>query len=142
MQHYLKLSQETLYISISLLDTILEKRDVEPDKLQLVGITALYLGSKMEEYYPADVKKLLHLTENSYAVQDVFDMELVLLGVICFQVKRCHHILCCKLRSFYLIVFEPPLPGVRAHPQGLPPPSVPRRPAPLPLLPRLLLLPL
>ena len=90
VQHYLKLSQETLYISISLLDTILERRDVEPDKLQLVGITALYLGSKMEEYYPADVKKLLHLTENSYAVRDVFDMELVLLGVICFQVEQCH----------------------------------------------------
>ena len=37
MQHYLKLSQETLYLGISLLDTILYKRDVEADKLQLVG---------------------------------------------------------------------------------------------------------
>ena len=37
MQHYLKLSQETLYLGISLLDTILDKRDVEADKLQLVG---------------------------------------------------------------------------------------------------------
>ena len=116
MQHYLKLSQETLYISISLLDTILERRDVEPDKLQLVGITALYLGSKMEEYYPADVKKLLHLTENSYAVRDVFDMELVLLGVICFQVEQRHEIVCCKFGTFYSTVFEPPPLGVRAHP--------------------------
>ena len=38
MQHYLKLSQETLYLAISLLDTILDKRDIEADKLQLVGI--------------------------------------------------------------------------------------------------------
>ena len=141
MQHYLKLSQETLYISISLLDTILEKRDVEPDKLQLVGITALYLGSKMEEYYPADVKKLLHLTENSYAVRDVFDMELVLLGVISFQVKRCHDILNRKSRYLYYLVFEPPVPGVRSHPQGLPAPADPRGAALLPLLPRLLFLP-
>ena len=37
VQHYLKLSQETLYLGISLLDTILDKRDVEADKLQLVG---------------------------------------------------------------------------------------------------------
>ena len=36
VQHYLKLSQETLYLGISLLDTILDKRDVEADKLQLV----------------------------------------------------------------------------------------------------------
>jgi len=86
VQHYLKLSQETLYLGISLLDTILDKRDVEPDKLQLVGITSLYVASKCEEYYPADLKKLVRLTENSYREQDVFDMELVLLGVVNFQV--------------------------------------------------------
>ena len=51
-----------------------------------VGIASLYVASKCEEYYPADLKKLVHLTENSYEVQDVFDMELVLLGVIHFQV--------------------------------------------------------
>merc|ERR1711934_198953 len=67
-------------------DTILDKRDVEADKLQLVGITSLYVASKCEEYYPADLKKLVHLTENSYREQDVFDMELVLLGVVHFQV--------------------------------------------------------
>jgi len=86
VQHYLKLSQETLYLGISLLDTILDKRDVEADKLQLVGITSLFVASKCEEYYPAELKKLVHLTENSYREQDVFDMELVLLGVVHFQV--------------------------------------------------------
>ena len=40
VQHYLKLSQETLYLGISLLDTILDKRDVEADKLQLVGFSS------------------------------------------------------------------------------------------------------
>ena len=42
VQHYLKLSQETLYLAISLLDTILDKRDVEADKLQLVGVFPHY----------------------------------------------------------------------------------------------------
>ena len=51
-----------------------------------MGITSLYVASKCEEYYPADLKKLVHLTENSYKEQDVFDMELVLLGVVHFQV--------------------------------------------------------
>ena len=54
--------------------------------LTQVGITSLYVASKCEEYYPADLKKLVHLTENSYREQDVFDMELVLLGVVHFQV--------------------------------------------------------
>ena len=43
MQHYLKLSQETLYLAISLLDTILDKRDIEADKLQLVGIVLAFM---------------------------------------------------------------------------------------------------
>ena len=44
MQHYLKLSQETLYSAISLLDTILDKRDIEADKLQLVGIVLAFIS--------------------------------------------------------------------------------------------------
>ena len=44
MQHYLKLSQETLYLAISLLDTILDKRDIEADKLQLVGIVLAFIS--------------------------------------------------------------------------------------------------
>ena len=45
VQHYLKLSQETLYLGISLLDTILDKRDVEADKLQLVGVFPIIVNS-------------------------------------------------------------------------------------------------
>ena len=44
MQHYLKLSQQTLYLAISLLDTILDKRDIEADKLQLVGIVLAFIS--------------------------------------------------------------------------------------------------
>ena len=86
VQHYLRLTQESLYLGICLLDRVLDRRDVEHDKFQLVGITALYVASKMEEYYPADLRKLVRLTENSYTVQEVFNMELVLLGVVHFQV--------------------------------------------------------
>ena len=65
---------------------VLERRDVDPDKLQLVGITAMLVASKLEEYYPADIKKLLHLTENSFNLRDVLEMELVMIDVLDFQV--------------------------------------------------------
>ena len=86
VQHYLKLGQETLYHAIGLLDHILEIRDVDPDKLQLVGVTTLLLASKLEEYYPIEIRKLLHLTEDSYEVQEVLQMELVILKALDFQV--------------------------------------------------------
>ena len=65
VQHHLKLCQETLYLAVGILDLVLHKRDVDTDKLQLVGITALLVASKLEEYYPVDLKKLLHLIPTS-----------------------------------------------------------------------------
>merc|ERR1719233_2797989 len=86
VQHHLKLCQETLYLAVGILDMVLHRRDVDTDKLQLVGITALLVASKLEEYYPADLKKLLHLTENSYTRSQVTHMERTILGVLEFQV--------------------------------------------------------
>jgi len=86
VQHYLYLGQETLYNAVFILDTVLGRREVEPDKLQLVGIAALLVASKLEEYYPADIKKLLHLTENSYTVRELLHMEMILLDVLEFKV--------------------------------------------------------
>jgi len=86
VQHYLNLCQETLYNAVFILDTVLGRREVEPDKLQLVGIASLLVASKLEEYYPADIKKLLHLTENSYTVKELLHMEMVLLDVLEFKV--------------------------------------------------------
>jgi len=85
VQHHLRLSQESLYLSVGILDYVLHKRDVDPDKLQLVGITSLLIATKIEEYYPAEINKLLHLTENSYSRVDVINMERVLLQILEFK---------------------------------------------------------
>eukprot|EP00092_Neocalanus_flemingeri_P037096 GFUD01040382.1.p1 GENE.GFUD01040382.1~~GFUD01040382.1.p1 ORF type:complete len:466 (+),score=113.22 GFUD01040382.1:95-1492(+) len=87
VQHHLKMCQETLYLAIGMLDMVLHRRDVDPDKLQLVGVTAFLVASKLEEYYPVDIKKLLHLTENSYSRVEVTHMERVLLEILEFKVN-------------------------------------------------------
>ena len=84
VQHHMKLCQETLYLAVGILDMVLHRRDVDTDKLQLVRITALLVASKLEEYYAVDIKKLLHLTENSYTRLQVTHMERTLLGVLDF----------------------------------------------------------
>jgi len=86
VQHHLKITQESLYLTVSILDTILHRRDVDADKLQLLGITAMLLATKLEEYYPAEVGKLLHLTENSYTREEVVNMERVLIQILNFKV--------------------------------------------------------
>ena len=49
-------------------------------------VTALLVASKLEEYYPVNIKKLLHLTENSYSRVEVTHMERTVLDVMEFQV--------------------------------------------------------
>ncbi|XP_023335403.1 G2/mitotic-specific cyclin-B2 isoform X2 [Eurytemora carolleeae] len=87
VQHHLQLCQETLYLTIIMLDTVLAQRDIKNDKLQLVGVTCLLLASKLEEYYPADISKLVHLTNDSYTNTQIVRMELIIIDVLEYKVN-------------------------------------------------------
>jgi len=86
VQHYMQLCQESLYHAVAILDMVLHKRDVDPERLQLVGIASLLLASKLEEYYPANSDKLIHLTENAYTKVQLYQMERTVLSVMEFQI--------------------------------------------------------
>jgi len=86
VQHYMQLCQESLYHAVAILDTVLYKRDVDSDRLQLVGIASLLLASKLEEYYPASLDKLIHLTENTYTKVQLCQMERTILSVMEFEI--------------------------------------------------------
>ena len=112
VQHHLKLCQETLYLGIGMLDLVMHRRDVDPDKLQLVGITALLVASKLEEYYPVDIKKLMHLTENSYTRSEVTHMERVLFEVLEFQVSF-------SLQPYFSLKLTPSFTGLFTQPTSV-----------------------
>jgi hypothetical protein len=120
VQHHLKLCQETLYLGIGILDMVLHRRDVDPDKLQLVGVTALLVASKLEEYYPVDIKKLLHLTENSYSRVEVTHMERTVLDVMEFQVFSATYLELLLINFFPGLSTEFPSLSVAVCTSGLP----------------------
>ena len=78
---------------------VLHRRYVEPDKLQLVGVTALLVASKLEEYYPVDIKKLIHLTENFYTRVEITHMERTVLDVLEFKVFKALFLISYSLNS-------------------------------------------
>jgi hypothetical protein len=61
-----KLQQETLYLTIHIIDRFLERRAVSRNKLQLVGCTAMLLASKYEETYPPEVKDFVFISDQAY----------------------------------------------------------------------------
>ena len=47
----------------------------------------MLLASKLEEYYPVEIAKMLHLTENSYDRSKVLNMERTILQLVGFKVS-------------------------------------------------------
>lgn len=62
-----KLLPETLFITVSIIDRYLEKQKVSKSKLQLVGVTALFIAAKYEEIYPPEIKDFVFITDNAYS---------------------------------------------------------------------------
>lgn len=81
-----KLVQETLYISVNLIDRYLEKRSVNKKQLQLVGITAIFIAAKYEEIYPPRARDFLLTADNAYTKQHLIKMEVDMLKVSEFHI--------------------------------------------------------
>lgn len=81
-----RLLQETLYITVNLIDRYLSKRMVTKKQLQLVGVTALFIAAKYEEIYPPNAKDFLTTTEGVYTKMHLVKMEVDMLKVMNFQI--------------------------------------------------------
>ncbi|XP_051123491.1 cyclin-B2-3-like isoform X2 [Andrographis paniculata] len=73
--HYkFELMEETLYLTVNLIDRFLAVQTVVRKKLQLVGITALLLACKYEEVSVPVVEDLILITDRAYCRQEVLQM--------------------------------------------------------------------
>jgi cyclin B len=61
-----KLVNETLFLTINLIDRFLEKTLVSRKNLQLVGVTCMFIATKYEEIYPPDLKDFVYVTDKAY----------------------------------------------------------------------------
>lgn len=77
VHHRFELIQETLHLTIHLLDRYLSKEPVTRDEVQLVGITAMMVAAKYEEMYPPELNDYVYITDNAYSDRRILDMERV-----------------------------------------------------------------
>ena len=81
-----KLLPQTIYIAVNLIDRYLSKVDTNRAKLQLVGVTAMFIATKYEEIYPPELKDFVYITDGAYVKQDVLRMENKMLAKLNFDV--------------------------------------------------------
>jgi len=74
------LLQETLYLTVAIIDRYLQVEKKTPrEKLQLVGVTAMFIASKYEEMYCPEVGDFAYITDKAYSKAEIRRMEVKML---------------------------------------------------------------
>merc|ERR1719187_3026929 len=68
-----KLLQETLFMTVYVIDKFLQTEgySVRRNKLQLVGVTAMFISSKVEEMYAPEINDFVYITDNAYTAGEI-----------------------------------------------------------------------
>ena len=89
LQRPFGLSCTTIFLAVSILDRFLEKQcDVRVSRLQLVGATALWIATKLEERkdYMPELYLFVHASDKAYTVKDMHYMEKTMLETLDYRV--------------------------------------------------------
>ncbi|NXP15482.1 CCNB1 protein, partial [Thinocorus orbignyianus] len=88
VQMKFKLHQETLYMTVGIIDCFLQNNAVSKKMLQLVGVTAMFIASKYEEIYPPHVEDFAYVTDHAYTTLQICQMEMKILQALDFSLGR------------------------------------------------------
>ena len=95
VHHRFKLYQETLYLTVWVIDRYLMRKQVKKNKLQLVGVSAMLLAAKYEEIYTPEVRDFVYITDSAYSGHEIREMEKNMFFTLdyCLGTPLCIHFL-------------------------------------------------
>ncbi|KAK9299492.1 hypothetical protein QLX08_007509 [Tetragonisca angustula] len=83
------LMQETLYLTVATIDRFLQAfRSIDRKRLQLVGVTAMFIASKYEEMYSPDINDFVYITDNAYSKVEILQMEMLIVKTLDYSFGR------------------------------------------------------
>lgn len=78
-------TDETLFMTVLIIDRYISYKSISKKKFQLLGITALLISCKHEEIILPKIEDFIYITDNAYVKEDVFDMENNILDILNFN---------------------------------------------------------
>ncbi|KAG0497760.1 hypothetical protein HPP92_002451 [Vanilla planifolia] len=86
--HYkFDLVDETLFLTVNIIDRFLSRQSVVRKKLQLVGVTAMLLACKYEEVMVPVVEDLILISDRAYTRVEVLQMERLMVNTLQFNLS-------------------------------------------------------
>jgi len=84
------LLQETLYLSVAILDRYMQLQAayITRKKLQLVGVTSMFIAAKYEEMYAPEIGDFVYITDNAYSESQIREQEVEIIKHLNFCLER------------------------------------------------------
>jgi len=70
-----EMSQETLFLTVYVLDHFLAVKPIQRKRMQLVTMVSLIIASKYEEIYPPHIKEYIHISAKAFTREDMLRYE-------------------------------------------------------------------
>lgn len=78
---------ETIFLAVNIIDRFLSARVVELEKLQLVGITAMFIASKYEEVISPHVVNFRHVADDGFSEEEILKAERFVLAALNYDLS-------------------------------------------------------
>ena len=82
-----RLLPETLFLAVNIIDRFLSNKVVQLDRLQLVGVTAMFIASKYEEVLSPHVQNFKHVADDGFSEQEILSAERFVLAALDYDLS-------------------------------------------------------
>ena len=80
-----KLSSETLFLTINIIDRYLSLVTIPREILQCIGVSALLIACKYEQIYYPDIDDFKEITDDAFTIDEIIDNEYNILTILNFE---------------------------------------------------------
>jgi G2/mitotic-specific cyclin 1/2 len=78
---------ETLFLAVNIIDRFLSSKVVQLDRLQLVGVTAMFIASKYEEVLSPHVANFRHVADDGFTEAEILSAERYVLSALNYDLS-------------------------------------------------------
>lgn len=78
---------ETLFLAVNIVDRFLSEKVVQLDRLQLVGITAMFIASKYEEVLSPHIANFRHIADDGFTEAEILSAERFVLATLNYDLS-------------------------------------------------------
>jgi G2/mitotic-specific cyclin 1/2 len=78
---------ETLFLAVNIIDRFLSTKVVQLDRLQLVGVTGMFIASKYEEVITPNVANFRHVADDGFTEEEILSAERYILTALNYDLS-------------------------------------------------------